>query len=212
VFYGSTEAGNVASLVGDEVFDHPGSCGVPATSAEVRLTSEGELCVRGPLLFDGYFGDPAATATAVVDGWLHTGDVASLDAAGYLSIVGRVGDLIRTGGEAVAPVEVEAVLAEHPGVGDVAVVGIRDDRWGEVVCAVVVPRDPAAPPSLDELRAHCTGRLAAAKHPRRLHISAELPRTAATGQLQRKAIVAAVNALSIASDGAPTETLTEASR
>ena len=102
---GSTEAGNVASLEHADIRRKPGSCGVPSPSSEVRVDDDGELCVRGPLLFDGYFGDPQATAAALTDGWYRTGDMAETDAHGYLSIVGRAGDLIRSGGESVAPSE-----------------------------------------------------------------------------------------------------------
>lgn len=187
VFYGSTEAGNVASLIGDDVVTHPYSCGPPSAHTEVWL-DDGEVCVRGPLLFDGYFDNPAATGAVIRDGWFHTGDLATLDADGYLTIVGRVGEVIRTGGEAVAPAEVEEVLAEMPSISDVAIVGVPDDTWGEVVCAVVVPVDAADPPSLDEIRAHCAGRLAAFKQPRRLEVRDALPRTAATGQVQRRSL------------------------
>ena len=136
----------------------------------------------------GYFDDEESTAAALVDGWYHTGDVGSLDDEGYLSIVGRVRDVIRSGGETVAPVEVEAVIARHPAVAEVAVVGIPDPEWGEVVCAVVVTA-PDATVDLAGVRAHCEGRLARHKHPRRLELAATLPRTAATGQVQRALLV-----------------------
>lgn len=185
VFYGSTEAGSVAMLEDADVKRKPGSCGVPAPAAEVRLGDDGEVRVRGPLLFDGYLDDPDATAAAIVDGWYHTGDLAEIDDEGYLTIVGRVRDVVRTGGETVAPVEVEAVLLEHPGVDDVAVVGIPDPEWGEIVCAVVVVSPGAQPPDLAELREYCDTRLARYKHPRRLAVVDEIPRTAATRQVQR---------------------------
>jgi acyl-CoA synthetase (AMP-forming)/AMP-acid ligase II len=145
--------------------------------------------VRGPLLFDGYFEDPAATAEALVDGWYRTGDVAAVDDEGYYTIVGRVKDVVRTGGETVAPPEVEAVLARHPAVADVAVVGIPDATWGEVVCAVVVAAAGATPPSLEDLRELCDGELATFKHPRRLEVVESIPRTASTNQVQRRLIV-----------------------
>src|SRR5207249_11861547 len=110
------------------------------------------------------------------------GDRGVLDDEGYLSIVGRVKDLIRSGGEWVAPPEVEHALSSCPGVGDVAVVGIPDDRWGEVVCAVVVQRTGGPEVTLELLRVHCRDRLAAYKHPRRIEIVASFPRTPATGQ------------------------------
>ena len=187
VFYGSTEAGSVASLAPDEIDRKPGSVGVPAPLAEVRLSDEGEVQVRGPLLFDGYFDNADATAAAFTDdGWYRTGDLADVDADGYLTIVGRAGDLIRTGGEGVAPVEVETVLAGHPDLRDVAVIGVPDPQWGEVVCAVVVAVGEV---TLDDLRAHCDGRLAGFKVPRRLEIVDAIPRTPATNQVQRRLLV-----------------------
>ena len=192
IFYGSTEAGSVASLEPASIRAKPGSCGVPAPSTEVHLDESGELLVRGPLLFDGYFGDPEATADAFTGDWFRTGDLASVDDDGYLSIVGRARELIRTGGESVAPVEVEVVLASHPAVADVAVVGVPDPTWGEVVTAVVVPAEVGSPPTVDQLRTHCEGRLAAFKHPRRLVVVETIPRTASTGQVQRRLLVESI--------------------
>lgn len=188
VFYGSTEAGSVAALEHRDLVAKPGSCGVPGPFTEVRIDEEGELCVRGPLLFDGYLGDPAATAGALRDGWYHTGDRAERDDQGYLTITGRVGELIRTGGETVTPAEVEAALAGHPMLADVAVIGLPDPEWGEVVCAAVVPV-PGASPAVADLRRHLAGRLASFKHPRRLAVVAAIPRTAATQQVQRRLLL-----------------------
>ena len=192
VFYGSTEAGNVASLEHADIRRKPGSCGVPSPSSEVRIDDDGELCVRGPLLFGGYFGDPEATAAALVDGWYRTGDLAETDEGGYLTIVGRASDLIRSGGESVAPGEVEAALSDHPSLMDVAVVGLPDVQWGEEVSAVIVPRPGAPVPTLAELRAHCAGRIASFKHPRRLVVADAIPRTVTTQQIQRRLLVEAV--------------------
>jgi fatty-acyl-CoA synthase len=192
VFYGSTEAGNVASLEHADIRRKPGSCGVPSPSSQVRIDDDGELCVRGPLLFGGYFGDPEATAAALVDGWYRTGDLAETDEGGYLTIVGRASDLIRSGGESVAPGEVEAALSDHPSLMDVAVVGLPDVQWGEEVSAVIVPRPGAPVPTLAELRAHCAGRIASFKHPRRLVVAETIPRTATTQQIQRRLLVEAV--------------------
>jgi acyl-CoA synthetase (AMP-forming)/AMP-acid ligase II len=186
VFYGSTEAGNVAQLDHVDIERKPGSCGVPAPLQQVRIEG-GELWARSPLLFDGYFDNPEATAEALVDGWFRTGDLADVDDDGYLSIVGRARDVIRTGGETVVPVEVEAALADHPAVADIAVVGVPDAQWGEVVCAVVVAH--GEPPTLDQLVAHCDGRLARFKQPRRLAVVERIPRTPATNQVQRRLIV-----------------------
>ncbi|MBV8950414.1 MAG: acyl--CoA ligase [Actinobacteria bacterium] len=189
VFYGSTEAGSVATLEDADVTRKPGSCGVPAPGAELRLGEDGELCVRGPHLFDGYFDDPDATAAAIVDGWYHTGDLADMDDEGYLTIVGRVRDVVRTGGETVSPAEVEAVLLGHPAVEDVAVVGLPDPEFGETVCAVVVVAPGAVPPDVAELRGHCASRLARFKQPRQVALVDAIPRTAATGQVQRRLLV-----------------------
>jgi acyl-CoA synthetase (AMP-forming)/AMP-acid ligase II len=189
VFYGSTEAGLVTWLPPDDVHRKPGSVGVPGIFTELRVETDGELCVSGPLLFDGYLDDAKATAEALVDGWYHTGDVVDVDAEGYVSVVGRARDVIRTGGETVAPPEVEAVLTTLPGVADAAVVGLPDAQWGEVVCAVIVASPADVLPTLDAIRAQCEGRLARYKVPRRLEIVDAIPRTAATQQVQRRLLV-----------------------
>ena len=189
VFYGSTEAGSVAALGHEDLRRKPGSCGTPVPCTETRIEDDGELWVHGPLLFDGYFEDDDATAAALVDGWYRTGDLAECDPEGFLAITGRAKDVIRTGGETVAPLEVETVLAEHVGVAEVAVVGLPDPEWGELVCAVVVASDATAPPTLDDLRAHCVGRLAPYKQPRRMALMASIPRTPSTQQVQRRALV-----------------------
>jgi len=189
VFYGSTEAGNVSSLDHADIARKPGSCGVPAPGVSVRLGDDGQLWVKSPTLFDGYLEDPDATDQVLVDGWYRTGDLADVDGEGFLTIVGRAGDVIRTGGEAVTPLEVESVLADHPSITDVVVVGIPDDTWGEIVCAVVVVADGRPPLSAPEIRAHCEGRLASYKHPRRVEVVDSIPRTAATSQAQRRLLV-----------------------
>jgi acyl-CoA synthetase (AMP-forming)/AMP-acid ligase II len=188
VFYGSTEAGAGTRLADADLFRKPGSVGRPVPGVELRLGDEGEICLRSDYLMNGYFDDPEATAAALVDGWYRSGDLGTLDEDGYLFVTGRLRDIIRTGGETVAPAEVEAVLREHPAIADVAVVGIPDPEWGEAVCAVVVAK-PGRSVDLDEIRRHCAERLATFKHPRRLELVDELPRTAATGQVQRTLLV-----------------------
>ena len=121
----------------------------------------------------GYWNDQTETATALEGGWLHTGDVARIDDDGLISIVDRKKDVIVSGGENVASREVEAVLHEHPAVRDVAVVGVRHERWGEQVCAVVVVHDPI---DADVLIAYCRGHLAGFKAPRRVEFVDALPR------------------------------------
>jgi len=189
VFYGSTEAGGVTVLEHVEIERKPGSCGVPGPLAKVRVDQHGRLWVRGPLLFDGYLDDAESTAEALVDDWYDTGDLAELDDEGFVTIIGRAREVIRTGGETVAPQEVEAVLRPLPALADVAVVGLPDLEWGEVVCAVVVlaPGEPA--PGVADLRAACSGKLATYKHPRRVAVVEDIPRTAATGQVQRRLLV-----------------------
>ena len=188
VLYGSTEAGAGTVLGVEDIERKPGSVGRPAPGVEVRLTDEGEVTVRSAFLMDGYFRDDESTASALVDGWYQTGDLGVMDAEGYLSIVGRRRDVIRTGGETVAPPEVETVVASHPAVADVAVVGLPDATWGEIVCAAVVLR-PGGSLDLAGLQQHCDGRLARFKVPRRLIAVDALPRTAATGQIQRSLLI-----------------------
>ncbi len=186
VFYGSSEAGNVASLHHDDLLTKPGSCGQPSVLTEVDIADDGELLVRGPLLFDGYLGDESATGAALVDGWYHTGDRAQMDADGFLSIVGRVGTVIRTGGESVDPAVVEEALEAHPAIAQAVVFGLPDEKWGEQVCAAIVASEPLA---LSDVRSHLGGegprRLASFQHPRRLLVVDSIPRTAATGQVDR---------------------------
>jgi acyl-CoA synthetase (AMP-forming)/AMP-acid ligase II len=188
IFYGSTEAGAGTCLGDEDVLSRPGSVGPAAPGVDLRLGEGDEIQLHSDYLMDGYFDDPGASAAALRDGWYHTGDRGVIDADGYLSVVGRLRDIIRTGGESVSPSEVEGVLAEHPGVREVAVVGVPDPTWGELVCAVVVAA-PGAAPELGALARHCEGRLARFKQPRRLELATALPRTAATGQVQRALLV-----------------------
>jgi len=188
VSYGSTETARAVALGTADLFRKPGSVGVPIPGVEARIAEDGELLLRTDRVMAGYFELPAETAAVLRDGWYHTGDLAERDDEGYLSVVGRKKEVIRSGGETIAPVDVEAVLASHPGVREVAVIGIPDDRWGEVVCAVIVVRDGHAPPTVEDLRVHIGARLAPFKHPRRVLTVDELPRTAATGQIQRSVL------------------------
>jgi acyl-CoA synthetase (AMP-forming)/AMP-acid ligase II len=194
IYYGGTEVGLATMLADADLARKPGSVGPAATGVSIALV-DGEVCVRSPFLMDGYFENPDANAEALAPietggpPWYHTGDLGVLDDEGYLSIVGRARDVMRSGGETVAPAEVEAALATHPDIAEVAVVGLPDTEWGEIITAVVVVRTGAAMPSLDALRDHCGDRLARFKQPRRLERVDALPRTAATGQIQRTLIV-----------------------
>jgi fatty-acyl-CoA synthase len=189
IFYGSTEAGSATIMPHADLAEKAGGVGRAAPGCDVRLSETGEVCVRSPFLMDGYFDDPEATADALRDGWYHTGDLGAFDADGYLAIVGRARDVIRSGGETIAPVEIEQALAAHPAFAEVAVVGVPDPSWGEIVTACVVLRPGSDPPDVDAVRAWCSGRLAPFKQPRRLVVLDALPRTAATGQVQRTLIV-----------------------
>jgi acyl-CoA synthetase (AMP-forming)/AMP-acid ligase II len=164
-----------------------GSAGRPSLGWEVRLGDRGEIEVRGAEPLPGYWRNPEATAAVLTpDGFYRTGDVGAIDAAGYLTIVDRLRDVIITGGENVFPAEVEAVLAAHPAVADVAVVGVPDDRWGESVHAVVVASGTVP---LDEagLLAYARQQLAGFKCPTGVTVAAALPRNA-TGKVLRAAL------------------------
>jgi fatty-acyl-CoA synthase len=151
----------------------------PATGTEVPDGEDGELHVRGPSVAAGYWDLPAETAEAFADGWLATGDMVSRRSSGHLVLRGRRKEMFLQGGFNVYPVEVENVLAEHPGVALAAGIGIPDDVLGEVGLYFVVPRDPAVPPSSQELIAWCRERLADYKVPRRIEVRGELPTTPA---------------------------------
>lgn len=185
VLYGSSEGGHHTTLFERQIRDHPGSVGRTAPPGVIALTHQGEILYRGPTLLNGYHRLPDQTASALRDGWYHTGDVGMVDEDGFLYITGRLREVIRTGGESVAPSEVEAALADVAGLADVAVVGIPDDTWGEVVVAAVVTTPGEDPPDVANLRGKLDGTLAAFKHPRLVVELPAIPRTAATGQVQR---------------------------
>ncbi|MGZ4168256.1 MAG: AMP-binding protein [Solirubrobacteraceae bacterium] len=149
--------------------------GVPLLGTELRIAGDGEVLVRGRTVAPGALG---------ADGWLHTGDLGALDDEGRLMIAGRKADTIVTGGENVAPVEVESVLLEHPGVLDAAVFGRADPEWGEAIVAQVVLAD-GADVATEALRAHCAARLAPFKVPKRFEPVAGVPR-GTTGKLLRR--------------------------
>lgn len=198
--YGQTESTDgVAMARGTSVFDRPGTVGRPnphvvvaVRRADGRLAAadeEGEIVVGGPTVMAGYYRDRAATAAAVRDGWLHTGDRGRQDGDGYVFITGRVKDLIITGGENVSPVEVEDVLRAHPDVDDVAVIGTPHAKWGEQVTAIVVVRAGARPDAA-AIADFAGTRLAGFKKPRRVEFVDALPRNAAkkvmTGALRER--------------------------
>ena len=153
-----------------------GSVGLPLPGVELRLGQDGEIQLRGPNIFAGYWERPEASADSFTDGWFRTGDLGGLDADGYLRILGRSKELIISGGFNVYPREVEEVLLTHPDVAEVAVVGTPSDEWGEVVTAFVVPTGDQPDP--DALLAFAAEQLASFKRPRLLHFIDTLPRNA----------------------------------
>jgi len=187
--YGLTEGGAAVTFIRpDDARAHPGSAGRPASHVELKLVdangaevpagTNGEILIRAPSLTAGYWDDPQTTSRQIVDGWLHTGDMGHVDADGFLYIVGRKGDMIISGGMNVFPSEIESVLLEHPAVADVAVIGLPDDRWGEIVCAVIEPF-PGAVVDEADIIAFCTARIAGYKKPSAVRVVDSLPRTAA---------------------------------
>ena len=172
------------------------SCGRPCLDVDVRVVDEsgrdcgpgeaGEVLVRSDSLMAGYWRLPELTAQALRDGWFFTGDVGSWDEEGYLYLVDRKKDMIVSGSENIYPREVENVLYQHPSIADVAVVGVPDERWGETVLAVVVPR-PGKEISEAEIIDFCRGRLASYKKPNRVEFVSELP-VNSIGKIDKKTL------------------------
>jgi fatty-acyl-CoA synthase len=188
--YGLTEGGSFVSICqGEELFEHWGSIGRPLIGVEVALLDDemneveigepGEICVRGPRM-SGYWRNPEETAKALAGDWLHTGDMAVSDAEGYMTIVDRKKDMIRTGGQNVYSKEVEDLLSQHEKVDEVAVIGLPDPVYEELVCAVIVPQAPHQPGEqlAEELTAHVREQLAGYNTPKRIEFVAELPKNA----------------------------------
>jgi fatty-acyl-CoA synthase len=187
--YGLTEAApNVLCLAPEDAARKLGYAGKPyphvdvalrdvATGVHLEGQATGELLVRGPNVFAGYWGNPEATAEAFAEGWLRTGDLAERDEEGYYRIVGRLKELVISGGENVYPVEIEDVLHAHPAVAEAAVVGVPDERWGEV-CVAFVALKQSAVTDERELLEWCRGRLARFKVPKEIRFVSALPRSA----------------------------------
>ncbi|MGV8897694.1 MAG: AMP-binding protein [Burkholderiaceae bacterium] len=156
----------------------------PDSGATVAPGVTGELCTRGYSVMHGYWGDPATTSEAIdADGWMHTGDLATMDAEGYVKIVGRIKDMVIRGGENIYPREIEEFLYRHPAIQDVQVVGVPDEKYGEELCAWIVLR-PSAKLNDAELRAFCDGQIAYYKVPRYMRFVDAFPMTI-TGKVQK---------------------------
>ncbi len=192
LIYGMTEVGTFATLLDNESMEsRNASIGRPTVLASVGVVDDagrpvavgdvGEIVHRGPGLCSGYWNRPEATEAAMSDSWFRSGDLARRDEHGYLYIVDRKKDMIKSGGENVYSLEVENALRSHPAVGDVAVVGVQDGRWGEMVKAFVVAR---AAVSEHDLREHCAGRIAGYKKPKVVEFVGALPRSG-TGKVDK---------------------------
>ncbi|MFZ1625003.1 MAG: class I adenylate-forming enzyme family protein [Gammaproteobacteria bacterium] len=194
IMYGQTEATARLSYVPpNRLRDKPGSAGIAVPGVEIEIRDEqrrtlkpyatGDVWARGPNVMQGYWHDEAATRAVLVDDWLKTGDIGYLDEEGFLFLVGRRSDIIKTGAHRVHPGEIEEVIAGLPGVSEAAVTGIGDELLGQTIAAWVVP-EPGCDISVEEVKARCRDMLASYKIPKQVHIVATLPRTT-SGKLRR---------------------------
>jgi fatty-acyl-CoA synthase len=185
--FGQTECSPVTCFLrGEDSVRKIGSVGTPMLNVEVRVVDEsmndvprgevGEIVYRSPMVMKEYWNKPDETAIAFEGGWFHSGDLVRQDDDGYYFVVDRLKDMIISGGENIYCAEVEDVLAAHPKVGEVALIGVSDTKYGEAPLAIVAPRDAADPPTADELAAWCREKLARYKHPREYSIVGALPR------------------------------------
>ncbi|MFE0328805.1 o-succinylbenzoate--CoA ligase [Streptomyces sp. NPDC058960] len=195
--YGMTEAApGTLFLDAEHAVSKAGSAGVPHFFSDVRVVrpdlapvdvgETGEVVVRGPHVMPGYWGLPEETATVFADGWFRSGDAARVDEDGYVYIVDRIKDMIISGGENIYPTEIEDQLLAHPDIVECAVIGVPDEKWGEVPRAVVVPREGATLDP-DEVIASLSGRLAKYKIPKSVVVADALPRTA-SGKLLKSRV------------------------
>ncbi|MDH6213071.1 o-succinylbenzoate--CoA ligase [Streptomyces pseudovenezuelae] len=195
--YGMTEASpGTLFLDAEHAVSKAGSAGVPHFFSDVRVVrpdlvpvdigETGEVVVRGPHVMPGYWGLPEETAGSFMDGWFRSGDAARIDEDGYVHIVDRIKDMIISGGENIYPAEIEDLLLAHPDIVECAVIGVPDEKWGEVPRAVVVPREGASL-DMDEVLASLSGRLAKYKIPKSVVLADELPRTA-SGKLLKSRV------------------------
>jgi fatty-acyl-CoA synthase len=194
--YGQTEIAPVATILFPHEHDaRPQSCGRPALHVSTRVVNDamqdvapgdvGEVVHRSPHLMTGYWQDPDRTAAAFTGGWFHSGDLATIDAHGYLTIVDRKKDMIKTGGENVSSREVEEILYAHDAVREVAVIGMPDPHWVEAITAVLVLK-PGSSATEAQLIAHCRARLSGFKVPKRIALVDMLPRNASGKILKRE--------------------------
>ncbi len=193
--FGQTEMSSVTCILrGEDAIPKMGSVGTPIVNVEARVVdgngddvqqgNVGEIVYRGPTVMQGYWNRPDATEEAFRDGWFHSGDLVRQDEDGFLFVVDRAKDMIISGGENIYCAEVEAVIDQHPGVAEVAVVGAPHPKWVETPVAIVVPTDPNDPPSEEDVIEFCRSRMASYKKPTSVVVTDSLPRTA-TGKVQK---------------------------
>jgi acyl-CoA synthetase (AMP-forming)/AMP-acid ligase II len=184
--YASTDSGQVAISKPRDMDTKPDSAGRPVWCVELRIVDDngkplsvnavGEIVCQSPLATHGYYKNPEATNASFRDGWFYTGDLGYFDDEGYLFVVGRKKEMVKSGGISIYPLEIESVLYGHPDVLEAAVVGIPDSQWGETVKAVVVLKRGSTLNG-DELRQFCKERLASYKVPKSVDIRSSLPHT-----------------------------------
>jgi fatty-acyl-CoA synthase len=194
--YGMTESNTATVLSAEHAHSKAGSCGRPFMHTEIRIVDmegndlgpeeTGEILMRGPNMMKGYWNRPDATAETIVDGWLHTGDMARMDQDGFFYIMDRKKDMIISGGENIYPAEVENALLAHPAIADVGVIGYPHEKWGEAVRAVVVLKKGEAMTE-EELMAWCQGRIGRYRIPKSVVFTDSLPRTP-TGKILKRVL------------------------
>jgi acyl-CoA synthetase (AMP-forming)/AMP-acid ligase II len=190
--YGQTELSPIVTQTSpsDSAEEKAGTAGRPLDHVEVKIIDPasgrtvacgetGEICARGYQAMSGYLDMPDATAEAIdADGWLHTGDLGTMDERGFVRITGRIKDMIIRGGENIYPREIEAAVVEHPGVADALVVGLPSAEWGETVAAVIKAADAGPVPTATELHEHLRARLAPHKTPKQWFLAEQFPANA----------------------------------
>ncbi|MBU2547550.1 MAG: AMP-binding protein [Proteobacteria bacterium] len=195
--FGQTENSAMMMLPREDIRRKQGSVGLPGFFTEIWIAGPdgrplpagevGEIVARGPTVMSGYWNMPDKTAEAIVDGVLRTGDLGYVDEDGYFYVVDRAKSMYRSGGENVYPAEVEKALTEHPGIQNVVIMGVPDEKWGETGKAFVVPQ-PGQAPTLEDIHAFLEGKVARFKYPSRLELIDEMPMTA-SGKIRRSALM-----------------------
>lgn len=193
--YGLTESSPVLTVNPLDGNDQIGTIGIPVPSTDIKLVNgngeevaigeRGEICGKGPQLMAGYWQQPAETAKVIRDGWLHTGDIGVMGADGFIKIVDRIKDMILVSGFNVYPNEIEDVLATHPGILEVAAIGIADEKSGEVVKVFIVPKDPGL--TVEAVKEFCKAQFTGYKRPKYIEFRTELPKTN-VGKILRRAL------------------------